>query len=86
MIALGSMAFSDYIILLTLTQLLDEGRDGAIISQEMISHASGVPLITTQRALKRLMRSGKIEGSFRIGIGYQYRVNSDNGSTGTTTA
>lgn len=79
---LGSMAFSDYIILQALERLITARKDGSIISQEMISHESGVPLITTQRALKRLMQAGKIEGKFTIGVGYRYRIN--NGSTADT--
>lgn len=70
----GSMAFSDLIVLQALSALLEEHGPDAIISQTMISEASGVSWATTQRALYRLMRTGRLVGHFRRGVGYQYRI------------
>ncbi len=70
---LGSMAFSDVVVLQTLERLISQhGPDK--VSQSMIADESGAALITVKRSLKRLMLTGCIVGEFTPGVGYSYRI------------
>lgn len=82
---LGAMAYSDAIIFEKLRELIASGEK---VTQRGISEASGLPLCTTQRALRRLMKSGHISGVFKPRIGYTYTIVSDNTrrTANTTTA
>lgn len=71
---LSGMAYSDSIVHTVLTQLINQYGEDTVITQEMISEASGVPLRTCQRALKRLLEAGLIEGEFQYRVGYKYRI------------
>lgn len=73
---IGGMAYSDALVLTVLKTLIEENGDG-VISQSTISNRSGVPLSTTQLALRRLRRAQKIRAHFIIGIGYRYEVVED---------
>lgn len=68
------MAYSDVIIYQALQELLTMFGSEAVISQHMIADHAGMPAITVQRALKRLMASGKIKGEFERGKGYRYTI------------
>jgi hypothetical protein len=60
MMNVGSMAFSDAIILETLQRLIEAHGEDQVFTQERISEASGVCLITTKRALRRLVLSERL--------------------------
>lgn len=74
MLKTGGMAYSDVIIYQALQELLTMFGSEAVISQHMIADHAGMPAITVQRALKRLMASGKIKGEFERGKGYRYTI------------
>ena len=74
MYILAGMAYSDVIAFNTLCSLIEKFGINAVITQKMISQESGLPLSTTQYALRRLMSSNKIVGQFRAGVGYTYKV------------
>ncbi len=72
-IHIGSMAYSDVVILRTLETLLQRHGPDSVISYQMIADESGASRNTTIRALKRLALAGKIEGR-HTRRGYCYRI------------
>lgn len=72
------MAFSDALIYLAIQELLETHGPEQVITQEMIESHSGISHRTTQRALKKLMVTGKLIGDCtHRRNGYRYRLPDD---------
>lgn len=74
MLELVGMAYSDRDVYRTLKALIEQHGSDAIISQNAIAAAAGVPLRTVQYSLHRLMVTGRVSGEFTPGLGYRYRI------------
>jgi hypothetical protein len=72
----GAMAISDAVIYDTIRALQAEHGEDARISQSMIEAASGISIRTINRAVHRLIVTGKLEGYFDVGKGYRFRLDS----------
>lgn len=71
----AGMAYSDVIVLSVLKEMIEASGADTVISQSTIAETCGIPIRTTQEALRRLMRRGELIGSFTPGVGYRYTVN-----------